>query len=128
MATRDEVKTEVQYMILAYPNYSPDLESTPNVIDVLYGSFKNIPPGDLHQAIVDCTEEPGRRFAPTIGDVLHAVNELKYKGMSDVDRMIMDMGIRPMSEVRAEMGWDESTDEEQKIKNQKMLAKIKETE
>jgi hypothetical protein len=121
MATRDDIKLEVSYMILAFPNYNPDLSSTPNVVDVLFGSLAKYPAGDIHQAVIDCTEQEDRKFAPTIGEIIHAIKELPFKGMTPSERFEKENGIRPAYEVLQEMGIYDLSDAEQKIKNQKLM-------
>jgi hypothetical protein len=108
-------------MILAFPNYNPDLSSDPNVIDVLFGSLAKYPAGDIHQAIIDCTEQEDRKFAPTIGEIIHAIKELPFKGMTPSQRFEKENNIRPAYEVLREMGIYDLSDEEQKIKNQKVM-------
>ena len=109
MAVKKEIKEVIQYMILAFPNYNPDLESTPNVIDVLYSSFQYVSHQELFNAVVYCTEEPGRRYAPSIGEIFQAIYILRTKD------------IKPAHQVIEEMGLNDVSDEEQKIKNQKIL-------
>jgi hypothetical protein len=121
MATRKNIKLEVSYMILAFPNYNPDLFSTPNVVDVLFGSLAKYPAADIHQALIDCAEQEDRKFAPTIGEIIHAIKELPFKGMTPSERFEKENGIRPAYEVLQEMGIYDLSDAEQKIKNQKLM-------
>ena len=55
-------------------------------------------------------------------------NDKPLDKMSDVDKELLRMDIKPAHQVIEEMGLNDVSDEEQKIKNQKTLAKIKETE
>jgi len=55
-------------------------------------------------------------------------NDKPLDKMSDVDKELLRMDIKPAHQVIEEMGLNDVSDEEQKIKNQKALAKIKETE
>jgi len=123
MATRDDVKSVVGWMILAFPNYSPDLASKPNVIDVLFGSLSKYPAADIQQAVIDCAEQEDRKFAPTIGEIIHAIHEIPFKGLSPVERLEKEQGIRPAYEVLREMGIYDQDDEEQKIKYQEIKAR-----
>ena len=122
MATRDEIKTEVGWMILAFPNYTPDLASKPNVIDVLFGSLAKYPAADIHQAVIDCSEQEDRKFAPTIGEIIHAIKEIPFKGMSASDRFDKENGLRPIHEVLREMGIYDQDDEVQRQKYLKSQA------
>jgi hypothetical protein len=73
-------------------------------VDVLFELLGDIPFDKLMEGTNDCIKEPGRKFAPSVGEIIHAVNELPYKGMSDVDRYCAINGIRNAHDVLEEMG------------------------
>jgi hypothetical protein len=122
MITKEEIKNEIAYIVGCFPNYEPVLDGCGSVFVIWSDFFSKVPNDKLHEAVMDCCGEVGRKYAPSIGEIKHAVNELKYKGRSKIDRMTYDMGIKPASEVIAELGIGNITDEEQKAKNAKFMA------
>jgi len=121
MPDKDVIIKEIERLMIHFPNYHPVLEGDVNVVSEFYEVFKGVSAGAFREALHDLTIQPNRKFAPSTGEIFHALSELKYKGKSEIDREIMARGIKTMSEVNKEMGWDKLSDEEQKIKNQKIL-------
>ena len=70
MTTRDEVKQEIRYLILAFPNYTPILDGKPNTVDVFMDILENCDSELLHKAVVSCIKDNGRVFAPSVGEIL----------------------------------------------------------
>jgi hypothetical protein len=122
MPDREVIIKEIERLMVHFPNYHPVLEGDVNVVSEFFETFKAVPAGAFREALHDLTVQPNRKFAPSTGEIFHALSELKYKGMSNIERMAYDMGIRPASEVIAELGIGNITDEEQKAKNAKFMA------
>jgi hypothetical protein len=76
VANRDEIKALVGFMMLAFPNFHPDLESEPNTIDVFEDLLGDIEGDKLRQGMRIACKEPGRAFAPSPGEIIGAVNSL----------------------------------------------------
>ena len=70
MATRDEIKLEIRYLILAFTNFLPTLEGSPNTVDVFMDILGEYSADILHKAVVSCIKDPGRLFAPLPGELL----------------------------------------------------------
>jgi hypothetical protein len=121
MATRDDIKKEIEYLMVCFPNYNPVLEGDINVVNIFLEKFGKYPTETFKEAIRDCTDEPGRKFAPSVGEIIHAIKELPFKGMTPSERFEKENGIRPAYEVLQEMGIYDLSDAEQKIKNQKLM-------
>ena len=90
-----------------------------------------------HQWILDAIQEAVTHNARNWAYIEKILKTWKARGrandkpldkMSDVDKELLRMDIKPAHQVIEEMGLNDVSDEEQKIKNQEALAKIKETE
>ena len=126
MASKEQIKKEVERLIANFPSYDPVLEGEINIVSELMEKLGGVSDEDLHKALYNLTVVPGNKFAPSTSEIIHAINELKYEGMSNTDRMVFDMGIRPASETIAELGLDKTISEEQRIKNVEMMRKARE--
>jgi len=76
MITRDDVKEEIKYLMVAYPNYAPTLTGSPNVIDVFLDILGEYEKEFLHPAVLKCIKESNRIFAPSVGEILEWVRLL----------------------------------------------------
>jgi hypothetical protein len=94
MLSKEDVKKEIERLMVHFPNYNPVLDGDINVVSEFYEEFKDVSPGGFREAIHNLTVEPGRKFAPSTGEIKHAINELKYKGISDVERELTRRGIK----------------------------------
>ena len=90
-----------------------------------------------HQWILDAIQEAVTHNACNWAYIEKILKTWQAKGrandkpldkMSDVDKELLRMDIKPAHQIIEEMGLNDVSDEEQKIKNQEALAKIKETE
>ena len=73
MITREDVKEEIKYLMVAYPNYSPTLSGNPNVIDVFVDILGEYEKEFLHPAVLKCIKESNKVFAPAVGEILEWV-------------------------------------------------------
>lgn len=108
MITKDEIKNEIAYIVVCFPNYDPPLDGDVNVFVVWSDFFGKVPANELHEAVMNCCGEVGRKYAPSIGEIKHAVNELKYKGMSDVERDLFQRGYITESDLEERDGDNKS--------------------
>ena len=122
MLKKDDIKKEITYLIICFPTYEPVMEGDANVFTVWQECFANIPADTLHEAVQDCTLEPNRKFAPSVGEIIHAIKEIPFKGMSASDRFDKENGLRPIHEVLREMGIYDQDDEVQRQKYLKSQA------
>lgn len=76
MATRDDIKNEIKYMILAFPNFRPSLEDKFNVIDVFYDLLGKYDADLLHRGLKLSIMEPGRTWAPSASEIADRTNGL----------------------------------------------------
>lgn len=116
MATREKIKKEIEYLMVCFPNYNPVLEGEMNVVTVFIQKFGKYSDEVFHEAIEDCTNELGRKFAPSTGELMHIIHELPYKGLSPIERYEKERGLRPASEVIQEMGLNDVSEEEQRLR------------
>lgn len=79
MATRDEIKSVIAYLKLAFPNYHPELSGEINTVDVLTDLLGDIPADALMVAVKASCAEPGRQFAPSAGEIRGKLAELHAK-------------------------------------------------
>jgi hypothetical protein len=80
MATREDIKKIVGFMILAFPNYHPDLtEDQTNAIDVYTDLLGDLDANTLKLAVRSACAEPGRAFAPSAGEIRGMVVALQIK-------------------------------------------------
>ena len=80
MATRKDIELEIRYMMAMFPNWFPKLESdgTDTEVDVWCAYFNNMPIEILHRAVKEVGTEPGRRFHPSIGELIDRANYIIY--------------------------------------------------
>jgi hypothetical protein len=79
MAERSDIKNIIAYLMMAFPNYHPDVTSKPNIVDVMFDLLGDISPDELQAAVRYCCIEPGREFAPGAGTIRNAVANLRAK-------------------------------------------------
>ena len=79
MATRDEIKTRIAYMGMAFPNYHPELEWNVTAVDVMLDLLGDLDIGTLRTALRHCCSQSGRSFAPSPGEIRGAVAELQAR-------------------------------------------------
>lgn len=79
MSSRDEIKTIVLYLKMAFPNFRPELDGKINSIDVLSDLLGDLPNETLWAAVKSCCAEPGRAFAPSAGEIRGKASELHAK-------------------------------------------------
>ena len=125
MLHKEQVKKEIERLMINFPSYNPVLDGEINVVTELMDKLKNASDEDLRKAMYNLTVIPGNKFAPSTSEIIHAVNELKYEGMSDTDRMLFDNGYKSPSEILEELGIGKPITEEQKIKNHEAWDKAK---
>jgi hypothetical protein len=75
MASRDDIKKIIGYMILAFPNYKPDTTSHPNTVDVFEDLLGDLDADTLYAAVRAACKEP-RAFAPAPGEIRAAAAAL----------------------------------------------------
>src|SRR5512137_2582241 len=110
MSTRLDIAEIIGYMKLVFPNYSPDVTSPINTVDVLLDLLGDIPTEILKLAIKSACAEPGRAFAPAVGEIREAALKLsvsalgipnEFEAWAEVCKMPKDM-IRIQIEVDEE--------------------------
>jgi hypothetical protein len=68
MATLEDVKLIIIYLMQAYSNYHPDTSSRPSTADVLYDLLGDLDAATLTAAVKTCCSE-SRAFAPSAGEI-----------------------------------------------------------
>jgi hypothetical protein len=110
MSTRKDIAEIIGYMKLAFPNYSPDVTSPINTVDVLFDLLGDVPTETLRLAVRAACAEAGRAFAPAVGEIREAALKLsistlgipnEFEAWSEVCKMPKDM-IRSRIEVDEE--------------------------
>jgi hypothetical protein len=81
MSTRKDIAKIIGYMKLAFPNYSPDVTSPINTLDVLFDLLGDIPAETLELAVRAACAEAGRAFAPAVGEIRAAALKLFVSGL-----------------------------------------------
>jgi hypothetical protein len=76
MATRDEIKKIMAYMIMSFPNYHPVLDGEVNAIDVMTDLLGDLDTTSLQVAVKACCTQAGRAFAPSAGEIRGMIGEL----------------------------------------------------
>lgn len=69
MTVRDEIKAIITYMVLAFPNFHPTLDGTPNSVDVYQDLLGDMNFQLLMLATKTACAERGRKFAPSAGEI-----------------------------------------------------------
>jgi hypothetical protein len=124
MPDREVIIKEIERLMVHFPNYHPVLEGDINVVNEFFEVFKGVSAGAFREALHDLTVEPGRKFVPSTGEIKHAINELKYKGMTPGQREDAINGLKPMSEALREVLPDyDMTDEDALQRNLKWMEK-----
>ena len=75
MATREEIKKIIGYLKLVFPNYNPDVTSTPNTVDVYEDLLGDLDGKMLEDAVREACKQD-RAFAPSPGEIIAAYNKL----------------------------------------------------
>lgn len=75
MATQKDIAKLIAVLSAAFPNWSAN-EFT---AEVYYQDLKEYPSDLLESAATMCRTEPGRKFAPSVGEILGAVIEIRKK-------------------------------------------------
>lgn len=81
MTDRDDIKGLIGYIKLAYPNFNPTLEGSPNIIDVWYDLLGDLPLDTLKLAVKSCCTEPDRAFAPSPGEIRGAIAKMNTSNL-----------------------------------------------
>jgi len=79
MSTRKDIAEIIGYMKLAFPNYSPDVTSPVNTLDVLLDLLGDVPAEALKLAVRAACAEAGRAFAPAVGEIRAAAMKLSAR-------------------------------------------------
>jgi len=77
MADRTDIKNVIAYLVMTFPNYHPDVTSTPNTVDVWFDLLGHLPADALKTACKSCCATPGRAFAPSPGEIIGAVTQMQ---------------------------------------------------
>ena len=128
MLTKEDIKREIAHLVVCFPNYDPVMEGDINIFTVWQECFAGVPAETFHQAVLDCSQEPGRKFAPSVGEIIHAIKEIPFKGMTPLERYEKVNNIRPAYEVLREMCIYDLDDAAQRIKNQEMMKRKEQNE
>jgi hypothetical protein len=100
MSTRKDIAEIIGYMKLAFPNYSPDVTSPINTVDVLLDLLGDVPAEKLKLAVRAACAEAGRAFAPAVGEIREAALKLsvsalgipnEFEAWAEVCKMPKDM-------------------------------------
>ena len=100
MSTRLEIAEIIGYMKLVFPNYAPDVASPMNTVDVLHDLLGDIPAETLKMAVREACAEPGRAFAPAVGEIRETALKLtvsalgipnEFEAWAEVCKMPKDM-------------------------------------
>ena len=109
MSTRKDIAEIIGYMKLAFPNYSPDITSPINTLDVLLDLLGDVPAETLKLAVRATCAEAGRAFAPAVGEIRAGALKLsvsalgvpnEFEAWAEVCKMPKDM-LRSRIEVDA---------------------------
>lgn len=69
MSERNDIKSIIAYLAMAFPNFKPDVTNSPNSVDVYFDLLQDMPTETLQIAVKACCAEPGRAFAPSAGEI-----------------------------------------------------------
>ena len=76
MCTRDDIKSIMEYVMLAYPNFKPNLDGKPNIVDVWFDQLGDFSTDDVKIATkAYCSED--HDFAPNPGQLRGAIAKLR---------------------------------------------------
>lgn len=73
MCDQRDITQIIGMLSAAFPNYKVSEHTAP----VLYETLKDLPSDELKAAVLHCVSQPGRAFAPSIGEIRGAVGELR---------------------------------------------------
>jgi hypothetical protein len=97
MADLHDIAQIISVISEAYPNFKPS-ELT---VEVYYQVLGDIPTEELKAATLHCISESGRKFAPSVGELRGAVNELRkyvsnvpssYQAWQEVLQQLLENG------------------------------------
>lgn len=97
MAELEDFQQIINMFLAAFPNFKPT-DMTP---EVYFQTLADIPTDELRAAVLHCLTEPGRAFAPSIGEIRGAVVELRgmsanvpssYQAWQEVQQQILENG------------------------------------
>lgn len=97
MCNHTDIAQIIGVLSAAFPNYKTSEHTAP----VLYETLKDLPSDELKAAVLHCVSQPGRAFAPSIGEIRGAVGELRktssglpssYEAWQEVLTQIRDNG------------------------------------
>ena len=97
MATIEDIALIVSVISVAYPNFSP----SENTVEVYYQTLKDIDAELLKAATLQAVSEPGRKFAPSVGEIRGTIIEIRkatngipdsYQAWTEVKRAMVDVG------------------------------------
>jgi len=97
MATPTDIAWIVSVMSAAYPTWNP----TELTNEVYFQSLHDLDPEELKMATMHCINEPGRKFAPSVGEIRGTVAELRamtvnlpsaYEAWQEVITQLRDNG------------------------------------
>lgn len=97
MASKQDVAKIVMVIGAAYPNWKPS-EYT---VEVYFQTLSDLPADLLHAAALKAVAEPGRAFAPSVGEIRGCAGELKrqaagvldsYQAWEEVCRQLIENG------------------------------------
>lgn len=92
-----DIQQIINVLMTAFPNFKPSVQ-TP---EIYYRLLQDISSDELKAAVLHCVSEPGRAFAPSIGEIRGAVGDLRkhvanvptsYEAWQEVLRQISDVG------------------------------------
>src|SRR5512136_1473043 len=76
MATAQDIAQIIKILRTAFPNYHPDPNSTP---ELLFQLLHDLPTDLLKVAVLETCVQPGRAFAPRVGEIREAVIKLQVR-------------------------------------------------
>lgn len=97
MADIEDVAQIVAVVSAAYPNFNP----SENTVEVYYQTLKDIDADLLKAATLQAVSEPGRKFAPSVGEIRGTVIEIRktannipdsYQAWMEVKKAMVEVG------------------------------------
>jgi hypothetical protein len=79
MTTREDIKNVIAYLIMAFPNYNPNLDGKINSIDVMFDLLGDMSLDTIQTAVKACCAEPWRAFAPSAGEIRGMATQFHVK-------------------------------------------------
>lgn len=97
MANEKDIAGIVALIGAAYPNFNP----TEHTVEVYFETLRDIPADLLKTAALKSIAEPGRKFAPSVGELRGAVGEIQravsgvpssYQAWQEVMQAMLEVG------------------------------------